>query len=635
MPPRPSLTDQLIQSAAAAADELARQEALSDAVLYAAECLLKNSDWQTDVVDVLERLGRAARVSRVYIFENHTDEAGRLLTSQKFEWVDHDTDQPIESLDLQSVSLVEAGLGRWLDVLSSGGIVQGPVAGFPESERPLMEAQGICSVAVVPIFSSGRLWGFMGFDDCLEERTWTDSSLAVLRTAADLFGAAVFRIRAEDDRRRLQKERSARREALEAQERAAFLAEATSILTSSFDYDTTLARFARVAVPFLGDYCIVDLLDGGEIRRIATAHAERDKEPIVQGLTAYPPSWGTNPIVQALQTGRSVMAGPDELTPEAISAKPAHQELLRQLRPKHGLFAPIRSPAGVMGVMSFCSCDIDRAYGADELAFAEDLANRAGLAIANAQLFHAAQQATQARDEVLAVVAHDLRNPLGSILGGAQMLRDLHDEESVLKFARIIGRSAERMNQLIEDLLDATRLQQGRLKVAAAPVRLQAITAEAAGMLQPVAGARGIALETVEPEESLMVMADTSRILQVLSNLVGNALKFTPQGGRVEIRCRAENGAARIEVEDTGSGIDAEQLPHLFNRFWQANSADRRGVGLGLSIARGIVEAHGGRIQVESEVGKGSVFSFTLPLVSRELDPADIAPPAVEVAAGA
>jgi signal transduction histidine kinase len=625
------LTDRLTEAASAAAAELARQDALSLAVLHTAESLLKNADWQTDVAHVLERLGRATQVSRVYVFENHTDETGRLRTSQRFEWAAAGVQPQLDNPGLQDLSLVEAGFERWEQVLGSGEVVEGPVAGFPEAERELLEAQDIRSLAVVPIFCDGAWWGFMGFDDCETERRWSETSLAVLGTAADLFGAAVFRLEAEKDRQRLGQERSARREALEAGERAAFMAEATSILTSSFDYQTTLARFARMAVPFLGDYCIVDILDGGLIRRIATAHADPAMQDVVRGLEAFPPKWGSNPIVRALRSGLSVMAGPEELTPEAISGEPEHQALLQELDPRHGIFTPIRSSARVIGVMSFCSCDPERDYGPEELSFAEDIATRAGMAIGNAQLFQEAQEAKRTRDEVLAVVAHDLRNPLGSIVGGAQMLEELVADGPAQQFIRIIRRSGDRMNRLIEDLLDASRVERGTLALHTSPVRLRALVGEATSMMRPLAKGRGIELAATTGDPEAHVLADAARILQVLSNLIGNALKFTPNGGRVELRATVDRGAALVEVEDTGPGIPAEEVPHLFDRFWQASAADRRGVGLGLSIARGIVEAHSGRIWVDSEPGRGSVFCFVLPLTDPPLPEPEL--PGVTVAA--
>jgi PAS domain S-box-containing protein len=423
---------------------------------------------------------------------------------------------------------------------------------------------------------------------------------------------------AEESQRALLREHAAREAAEAAERRAEFLAEASRILNSSLDYDTSLARFARLAVPFLGDYSIIDIVVGGQIRRVATAHADPEREHLAKALEAYPPTWTTNPIVQAYGTGCSVRAGPEELRPEAISANPEHQAILQQLAPHSGLFAPMHGPDGVLGVVSFVSCDPRRVYSSDDMAFAEDLANRAALAISNAKLFHEAQEFARERDEVLAVVAHDLRNPLNTVGVAASMLLERVGNAAGAKYVGMIQNATARMNRLIQDLLEITRIERGRFSLEKGPLQAAPLLNEAVIMLRPIAEARQIRLEAEGVVEGTRVLADGSRVLQVLSNLVGNAVKFTPDGGSVRIACTADGESARFSVTDTGPGIPPEQIPQLFGRFWQADSADRRGVGLGLSIAKGIVEAHGGTIWVDSRVGEGSTFHFTLPLVARE-----------------
>jgi signal transduction histidine kinase len=175
-----------------------------------------------------------------------------------------------------------------------------------------------------------------------------------------------------------------------------------------------------------------------------------------------------------------------------------------------------------------------------------------------------------------------------------------------------IDQVATRMDGLIQDLLDVSRMERGATALELAPRRAGELLDEAAGTLRPLAAAHGLALEVRGCDA--VVEADAARVLQVLSNLAGNAVKFTPEGGTVTLACDPADGEARFSVADTGSGIDPEQLPHIFGTFWQARHADRRGLGLGLSIARGLVEAHGGRIWVESEPGRGTTFFFTLPL---------------------
>jgi signal transduction histidine kinase len=178
----------------------------------------------------------------------------------------------------------------------------------------------------------------------------------------------------------------------------------------------------------------------------------------------------------------------------------------------------------------------------------------------------------------------------------------------------IVRRAADRMNRMIQDLLDVKRLESGRLGLEPKPESVSGLIADTLEMLRPLATGSSITLESHLSPTLPSVMADAARISQVLSNLVGNAVKFTPREGLITITAERQDAEVRFAVIDTGPGIPAEQLPHIFGRFWQAKSSDRRGIGLGLAIAKGIVEAHRGRIWVESSVGLGSTFYFTLPV---------------------
>jgi signal transduction histidine kinase len=177
----------------------------------------------------------------------------------------------------------------------------------------------------------------------------------------------------------------------------------------------------------------------------------------------------------------------------------------------------------------------------------------------------------------------------------------------------IVRRAADRMNRMIQDLLDVKRMESGRLTIDATPELPTTLINDTIDMLRPLATGSTIRLESNVEEDLPPVLADAARIQQVLSNLVGNAVKFTPRDGRITVCAERIDGEVRFGVIDTGPGIPAEQLPHIFGRFWQAQASDRRGIGLGLAIAKGIVEAHNGRIWVESHVGLGSTFYFTLP----------------------
>jgi signal transduction histidine kinase len=234
------------------------------------------------------------------------------------------------------------------------------------------------------------------------------------------------------------------------------------------------------------------------------------------------------------------------------------------------------------------------------------------------EMRQAAEELARAREQVLAVVAHDLRNPLSTILGAASLLEDpTQDAREIRETLALIHRAVDRMNRLIGDLLDVTRLEVGRLVLEQEPIAVRDLLAQTLESWEATATSRGLSFEIDPVSEGLAVFADGSRVLQVLDNLVGNAVKFSDAGGRIAVRATRGEGSTtevRFSVSDTGPGIPPEVLKELFQRFWQANAADRRGIGLGLAICKGIVEAHGGRIWCESQLGHGARFTFTLPI---------------------
>ena len=229
-----------------------------------------------------------------------------------------------------------------------------------------------------------------------------------------------------------------------------------------------------------------------------------------------------------------------------------------------------------------------------------------------------AEAAVATREELLAIVSHDLRNPLSTIVTSAYLLlgRTTHDGDNAErdhKLAETILRSADWMNRLIADLLDLAQIQAGRLSVEQTPHHTAELIRECVEMLTPLAAPKDLKLDN-RACENLRVSCDRERVLQILSNLVGNAIKFTPQGGSIFIEVQNGGHEARISVRDTGQGIAEEELPRIFDRFWQAQQKNRAGIGLGLSIAKGLVEAHGGLLWVESKLGAGTTFFFTLAL---------------------
>lgn len=225
-----------------------------------------------------------------------------------------------------------------------------------------------------------------------------------------------------------------------------------------------------------------------------------------------------------------------------------------------------------------------------------------------------------ARDQFLAVVSHDLKNPLGSISMSAELIKtslsakDL-DEIQILKYLEIIERNAASMHRMISDLLDIERMANGKLDLKMESCDVASLLAECKDLFSPIVAKKSFTLEVEASEDSFVTLADHDRIFQVLSNLIGNALKFTPEGGRINLSAQLKNKMIEISVADNGPGIPEEKRAKIFDRFTQLEGNDRRGLGLGLFISKWIIEAHGGKINVTSEVGKGSTFSFTLPLL--------------------
>lgn len=233
---------------------------------------------------------------------------------------------------------------------------------------------------------------------------------------------------------------------------------------------------------------------------------------------------------------------------------------------------------------------------------------------AERQRRHDAELLAQAREEVLGVVAHDLRNPLNLIITSTDLLLEENlDRPRRMELLDVALRAGRQMNRLIGDLLDAARIHAGKFKLDLEEVEIVMIFHQAEEAFRPIAEKRGIYLQAIPPDDGVAVRADPFRVSQIVGNIVGNALKFTPEHGNVTMRAVANGNHVAIHVTDSGPGIAPADVDHLFDDFWQARNDDHRGIGLGLAIAKGVVEAHGGKIWCDSMPGRGSTFSFTLP----------------------
>ena len=280
---------------------------------------------------------------------------------------------------------------------------------------------------------------------------------------------------------------------------------------------------------------------------------------------------------------------------------------------------PLRVGDRVIGVVHVGTFQ-PREFSTDDLQFLMLVGERMASAIERTRLYEAeraaratADAAVAARDEVLGIVSHDLRNPLGAISGSASLLLELSlTEAQRQQQLALIKRAAQRATRLIEDLLDVTRIEAVGLTLERTPIEVQPLVREVHDSFRAQAEEKGITFRYDVASDLPRINADRDRIFQVLANLVGNAIKFTPRGGRIDVRATRSGDAVDLAVQDTGSGIPADEIPHLFERFWQARRAQRSGAGLGLTIAQAIVDAHDSTLRVRSEVGVGTEFSFSI-----------------------
>jgi PAS domain S-box-containing protein len=422
-----------------------------------------------------------------------------------------------------------------------------------------------------------------------------------------------------------------------AESRERFLAAVTERLASTIDLDETLARVVALALPQLGDWCLLVLLeDGGAPRRVLVETRDPALEPAAREmLERYPVDLEADHGV-----GRVLRTGEPELIAEVgdfVGTRGTTVALRSALLARMGLTSfmavPLRAGGRMLGAMGFVVARDGRRLGPEDLSLAEEVAGRCALAIDNARLHRRTQAAVQARDDMLALVSHDLRSPLGAVgLAAAAIARRAPpgpDAEPLRRSAATIGRLSERMGRLVGDLLDLAAIDSGRLSMARAPLSARQIAEEAVEAMRPLAGEAGVDLAAEpSPPSAPLVDGDRARVEQVLQNLLSNAVAATPRGGAVRVAYRRRGGHVVFSVADGGGGVPREERRRIFERYQRGERPKYRGAGLGLSIARGIVEAHGGRLWVASRRGRGACFRFSVPLAGQKPAPASALVPA-------
>ena len=385
-----------------------------------------------------------------------------------------------------------------------------------------------------------------------------------------------------------------------ARRRLAILAEAGGLLSAAFDTSTMLPAVARLLVPCLADVCAVELIEG------RGAVALRVSEPEVIPREA----------ARAITCARTRALGIDAPLVRMTQGDAADEVLASELRAlgfASGVVIPLSSPTRVQGVLTVLS-QIEPFDPADVVLISE-IADRISMAIDRVDVYRKAVSAAQAREELLATVSHDLRSPLHTIVFSAALLEKASPAEHEVRHLERIRRTAEYMDHLLADLVDSAKIEEHRFLVDRAPCAVGPLVLDVVEMMSPLAARKSIHLETeLDPAAaSSIVWMDRARMSQVLTNLLGNAVKFTPEGGSIEVRAELRAGAAILSVRDSGAGMPQEDLARVFDRYWQARQTAQLGTGLGLFIARGIVTAHGGTIWAESELGAGSSFFVSIP----------------------
>lgn len=413
-----------------------------------------------------------------------------------------------------------------------------------------------------------------------------------------------------------------------------FLVEASRVLNRTLDVEETLATVARLSVPHLGSWCVVDLCQGDRVRRLAIVHPDPAKQSVADELLASWPPHRDDPL--ALRTGQSEVVFPvtDEMLSTAARS-PENLAMLRTLGIGSVMSVPLLARGEVLGAITYVSPDRDHPFTRDDLVLAEDLAARCAVAIDNARLLQSAEQARAEADAAreqaeqanlikvrfLSTMSHELRTPLNAIAGYAELLETgvrgpLTDAQ--LEDVHRIQVNQRHLLGLVEAVLNFAKIEAGRIEFGLADVPLADVLAEVGVIIAPLAEEKGITcLGCASPEEEpgAMVYADPDKLRQILVNLLDNAIKFSGDAATVEVTHRFSGANVQIRVTDYGTGIAPEHRERIFEPFVQVEDGLARGhegTGLGLAISRELAVGMGGTITVESEVGRGSTFAVTL-----------------------
>ncbi|GAC1473842.1 MAG: hypothetical protein PVSMB5_25690 [Ktedonobacteraceae bacterium] len=473
---------------------------------------------------------------------------------------------------------------------------------------------GLRSYMGVPLIARGRTIGAITFSSVSPDRYYTQDDLTFAQEVARRIAQAL------DSAHLFQEAQAELAERKQIEQNLRFLAEASKVLASSLDYPTTLANVTRLAVPHIADWCTVDMQGKDGIERLAVAHIDPQKVAWARELNEAHPPDPASPygVPNVIRTGVSEFY-PD-ITDDLLVAVARDEEqltLMRNIGFTSSMLVPLLMRGKAIGVITFVTAESGKHYSSADLSMAEELASRAALAIENARLYSEAQDAIRLRDEFIATASHELRTPLTSLKMYTQILckqSKRQGEEGTTMTRSLMKMDAQisKLTALIEDLLNVSKLEHGKLAFHQEAFDLNEVVKETVEHIQP--GTR----HRIHVEGTLLepVWGDKERIGQVLTNLLTNAVKYSPKADTIIVHIADEQGMATVGVQDFGIGIASEHLQYIFDRFYRVNDPEEKtypGLGIGLHIAHEIVARHNGTMSVSSEKGNGSLFRFTLP----------------------
>jgi signal transduction histidine kinase len=466
-------------------------------------------------------------------------------------------------------------------------------------DDPYVAKHQVRSALGLPILRQGQLIGVLYLENNLATRVFTPDRLELLRLlsaqiATALENSLLFERLSEQIEERKRAEAAVR-----------FLADAGVALSESLDYQATLNELARLAVPSLADWCVVDVVDGDKIRRVAWSHIDPEKRAQLAATgSGDPGSELRRRIAQVLSTRSALLYDDVSAGGDLGEASPARSSMI----------LPLVARGRSVGAICLAAASGQRHFSATDLSLAQELARRAAVAIDNARLYRELQEAVRLRDEFLSIASHELNTPIASLWLVVQSIEaDSNRSDATLaRTIQVISRQTHRLKTLIGDLLDLAHIHTGQLRLRCAPVDLAALVRDTVDRFGEDLARAGCAIE-LDVESDVVGSWDRSRLEQVVTNLLSNAIKFGP-GKPVRITVRGKAGSARLQVQDHGIGIAAESLPLIFGRFERGvSSANYGGLGLGLYIVHEIVDAHAGSVSVQSQLDESSTFTVQLP----------------------